>query len=110
MSAPASTGGTFDVGLVEGLDEPVRRYFQHALAPRAPLAPGMRVEMAWRVDVSLWMPFRDAGRETGAACAGAFTSGPLGLRVLRVVDQFADRRGRMDIRLRPGLKPASRNR
>ncbi len=104
MSTPVPAAGAFDPGSLTGLDEPVRRYFEHALAPGAPLAPGTRLEMTGRIDVGVWMPFRGRWEGDGRSFRWMVTSGPLGLRVLRVLDQFQDRHGSMDIRLRPGLK------
>jgi hypothetical protein len=104
MTAPDAAAGAFDPGCLKGLDQPVRRYFEHALAPGAPLARGMQLDMTGRIDVGLWMPFQGRWEGDGRSFRWSVTSGPFGLRVLRVVDRFEDRHGSMDIRLRPGLK------
>lgn len=96
--------GAFDSGTLDGLDEPVRRYFTHALAPGTPLTPGMRLEMTGRINVGVWLPFRARWEGDGRSFRWSARSGPLGLPVLRVLDQFADGQGGMDIRLRPRIK------
>src|SRR3712207_6769572 len=86
------------------IDEPVRRYFAHALAPGAPLTRGMRLRMTGRIDVGVWMPFRAAWEGDGRSFRWSATAGPLGLPLLRVVDAFGGGTGSMDIRLRPGVR------
>ena len=104
MTAPGAAAGAFEPGCLKALDEPVRRYFTHALAPGAPLARGMQLEMTGRIDVGFWMPFRGRWEGDGRSFRWSVTSGPLGVPVLRVLDRFQDRHGSMDIRLRPGLR------
>jgi hypothetical protein len=104
MTTPVPADRTFDAAMLDGLDEPVRRYFEHALTPGAPLGRGMRLEMSGRIDVGFWMPFRGWWEGDGRFFRWRVTSGPFGLPVLRVLDEFEDRHGSMDIRLRPGLK------
>lgn len=43
---------------IAGLDEPVRRYFTHAIAPEAPLARGLSLTMTGKVKADLWLTFR----------------------------------------------------
>jgi hypothetical protein len=94
----------FDPGLLGGLDEPVRRYFAHALASGATVVPAMRLAMAGRIKVGLWMPFVAEWEGDGRYFRWSATAGPFGLPVLRVLDQFEDGSGSMDVRLRPGIK------
>jgi hypothetical protein len=82
----------FGPELVAGLDEPVRRYFIHAIADGAPLG-GVRMTMRGRIKAGAWLPFTaeeecDARSFEWRARVGL---GPLTL--LRVVDRFADGAG-----------------
>lgn len=47
----------FDASALSSCDEPVRRYFTHAIADEAPLEPRMRLQMTGRIKVGLWLPF-----------------------------------------------------
>ena len=48
----------FGPDLLAGADEPVRRYFTHAIGVGAPLSRGVRLEIAGRIKAALWLPFR----------------------------------------------------
>lgn len=39
------------------LDEPVRRYFTHAIGEGAPLTAAVRLTMHGRIKVGIWLPF-----------------------------------------------------
>jgi hypothetical protein len=43
--------------MLAGLDEPVRRYFSHAISEGAALSNGIRMPMSGRIKVGLWLPF-----------------------------------------------------
>jgi len=95
VSPPVATR-RFDVGMLAGLPEPVRRYFAHAIADGAPLASGARLTMRGQIRLGAWMPFRavqesraDAFRWRARVAAGLFG----------VTDRFAAGRGVMDVRL-----------
>jgi hypothetical protein len=45
-------------GDLDGLDEPVRRYFSHALGPGAEVGDRVRLAMRGRIKVGVWLPFR----------------------------------------------------
>jgi uncharacterized protein DUF6544 len=78
------------------LDEPVRRYFEHALPAGPPPAPGTRLTMRGRIRVGLWLPFTATWEGDGRSFAWrARVAGGL----LRVVDRFAGGAGAMDGRL-----------
>lgn len=58
LALPGAPGGFTDAEL-DGLPEPVRRYFRTAMAPGAPLAQAARVEMRGRLRFgNRWIPFR----------------------------------------------------
>ena len=58
LRVQADTGG-FDTADVEQCDEPVRRYFQAAIAPRTPLARAARLRMRGSIKLANhWVPFR----------------------------------------------------
>ena len=57
LSLP-SAPGAFSDGELDGLPEPVRRYFRAAIAPSAPLAASARLRMRGRIKLGLWLPFR----------------------------------------------------
>lgn len=95
-----STGhpGRFDPQSLQGLDEPVRRYLSHALMPGAVLAPRVRLWMSGSIKVGVWLAFRAVWEGDGRALRWKAAVGP-GRGPLRVLDQFADAAGSMDIRL-----------
>src|SRR4051795_640151 len=88
----------FDAELVAGLDEPVRRYFTHAIAHRAPLT-GVHFAMSGRIKAGVWLPFSAEEKCDGRSfewrarvCVGPLT-------LLRVVDRFAGGEGSTEGRL-----------
>jgi hypothetical protein len=87
---------TFSPDLVDGLDEPVRRYFLHAIPEGAPLPASIRFTMAGRIRIGpLWLPFtaqQELGREGFEWRARV---GP----VLRVRDRYGDGAGLTEGRL-----------
>jgi hypothetical protein len=90
----------FDVGLLDGLDEPVHRYFRHALADGARLSRGVRLALAGHIRVGAWLRFRSVWEGDGRSFSWDATSGPGPLPLLHVHDRFSDGVGSMDIRLR----------
>lgn len=98
-STPVSHTRRFDPHSLADLDEPVRRYFTHALLPGAPLARGMRLWMAGRIKVRRWLAFRALWEGDGRSLTWKAAAGPGGRGLLRVVDRFADGAGSMDVRL-----------
>src|SRR3712207_281009 len=83
-----------------GLDEPVRRYFLHALAEGAPLAPAVRLELSGRIKVGIWLRFTSVGEGDGRSFSWRAAAGPGPVPLLRVHDWYRDGTGSMDIRLR----------
>jgi len=94
----------FHPALVDRLDDPVRRYFTHALREGAPLWPGVRLELSGRIKVGVWLRFASVWQGDGRSFSWRATAGPGPLRLLRVHDQFRDGVGFMDIRLSPPLR------
>ncbi len=52
------TVGVFSAPEIDGLPEPVRRYFRAAIAIGTPLATSARFRMRGHIKVSRWLPFR----------------------------------------------------
>jgi hypothetical protein len=100
MSAAAVRG--FDPEALGPLNEPVRRYFTHALAPGAPTDGRVRLAMRGRIDVGVWLRFAASWEGDARSFTWRAAAGPLGL--LRVVDRFADGAGSMEVRVRPGIR------
>jgi hypothetical protein len=101
---PSGTRGRFDAAALGDLDEPVRRYFVHALADGAPLARGARLRLRGHIRVGAWLRFDSVWEGDGRSFSWQATCGPRRLALLRVHDQFADGVGFMDIRLRMPLR------
>jgi hypothetical protein len=101
---PRDTSGRFDVAVLAGLDEPVRRYFIHALTEGAPLARGARLWLGGTIKVGVWLRFASVWEGDARGFCWRATCGLGRLRPLRVHDQFADGVGFMDIRLRLPLR------
>lgn len=98
-AATALPAARFDAALLAGLDEPVRRYFTHAIPDGAPLPAGVRVAMRGRIKLGIWLPFTAVQDSFADAFSwrARVAVGPLTL--FRVSDAFADGSGRVDARL-----------
>lgn len=90
---------SFDPGQLATLDEPVRRFFAHAIAPGAGLAPAVTLSMRGRVKADLWLPFHAEEEIDGRSFEwrGRVGFGPL--TVLRIEDRFARGAGSSEGRL-----------
>jgi hypothetical protein len=86
----------FSAGLTDGLEEPVRRYFLHAISDGAALSSGVRMVMSGRIKVGLWLPFTAEQTVDGRSFAWRAS---VGRGLLRVVDQYAGAVGRTEGRL-----------
>lgn len=82
-----------------GLDEPVRRFFSHAITSGATVPGEIAMRMHGRIRVGAWLPFtaEQANRRDAFAWRARVGAGPLTL--LRVTDRYADGRGSTDGRL-----------
>lgn len=103
-ATPRNASRHFDAAVLAGLDEPVRRYFTHALTDGAPLARGARLQLGGTIKVGVWLRFDSVWEGDGRCFSWRAICGPGPLRPLRVHDMFADGAGFMDIRLRPPLR------
>ena len=103
-TGPSTTSGRFDAAAHVDLDEPVRRYFTHALGDGVPLSRGVRLRLRGHIKVGAWLRFDSIWEGDARSFSWRATCGPGPLRPLRVHDLFADRIGFMDIRLRPPLR------
>jgi uncharacterized protein DUF6920 len=82
-----------------GLDEPVRRYFSHAISDGAALPNGVRMTMSGRIKVGLWLPFTAEQAVDGRSFAWRARVGRRPLTPLRVTDRYADAAGSTEGRL-----------
>ena len=94
MSEPDSR---FDASRIAHLDEPVRRYFTHALGPEARLRSAVRLRMEGRIKVGTWLPFDATWRGDGRSFEWRARAG--WLRPLHVVDRYESGQASMDVRL-----------
>jgi hypothetical protein len=87
-----------------GLDEPVRRYFSHAITDGALLPDGIRMTMRGRIKVGVWLPFTAVQTVDGRSFVWRAQVGRWPLHPLRVTDGYADAIGRTEGRLLGHLK------
>jgi hypothetical protein len=85
------------------LDEPVRRYLEHAIGGEPEPARRVRLRVRGRIKVGVWLRFDSEWEGDAVSFSWGARAGPGRLRVLDVHDQFADRRGSMRVAVR-GLK------
>jgi hypothetical protein len=98
---PARTDPTprFTSGMLADLDEPVRRYFIHAISDGAALPSGVRMAMSGRIKVGFWLPFTAEQTVDGRSFMWRARVGRGKLTPLRVVDGYADAAGSTEGRL-----------
>jgi hypothetical protein len=89
----------FSSDLLAGLDEPVGRYFSHAISEGAPLSYGVRMAMRGRIKVGLWLPFTAEQTVDGRSFTWRARVGRGPLTPLRVVDRYAEAVGSTEGRL-----------
>ena len=85
------------------IDEPVRRYFEHALGRKAEPGRRVRLGLRGRIKVGVWLRFDSVWEGDARSFSWRARAGPGPLRFLDVHDQFADGRGSMRVAMR-GLK------
>jgi hypothetical protein len=79
----------FDRASLAGVDEPVRRYFAHAIDAGAPLTPAVRLRMRGRIKADLWLPFTAEQQLDGRSFSWRARVGLGPLTLLRVEDGYA---------------------
>jgi hypothetical protein len=90
----------FQSASVNALDEPVRRYFTHAIRDDAPLAAGIRLTMAGRIKVGpVWLGFTAQQAFEGHGFAWRARAGWGPFKPLLVVDQYRAGAGSIDGRI-----------
>jgi hypothetical protein len=90
---------SFDPSLLAGVDEPVRRYFAHAIAAGAPLARAVRLQMSGRVKADLWLPFRAEEKVDGRSFSWRARVGLGPLTVVEIADGYSHGVGSSEGRL-----------
>lgn len=84
----------FQPDLLAGADEPVRRWFAHAIREGAPLDARVEVGMRGRIKAGAWLPFTATETVDARSFEWRARAGPL-----RVVDRYADGSGATEGRL-----------
>jgi hypothetical protein len=97
-TTPAPTR-RFSSDTLADLDEPVRRYFSHAISDGAALSNGVRMAMSGRIKVGLWLPFTAEQTVDGRSFTWRARVGRGRLTPLRVTDRYADAAGSTEGRL-----------
>jgi hypothetical protein len=85
--------------MLAGLDEPVQRYFSHAISDGAALPNGLRIAMSGQIKVGLWLPFTAEQTVDGRSFEWRARVGWGPLTPLRVTDRYADAAGSTEGRL-----------
>ena len=99
MTTIAVPARRFTSDMVAGLDEPVRRYFSHAISEGAAPVNGVRMAMSGRIKVGLWLPFTAEQTVDGRSFEWRARVGRGSLTPLRVTDRYADAAGSTEGRL-----------
>jgi hypothetical protein len=100
-SAPAP--GVFSPAEVDGLPEPVRRYFGATVGPGVPLAQAARLRMRGRIRIGRWLPF--TARQVLAPRSGFVWAARAG-GIITGYDRYVDGAGESDWRI-AGLVPVA---
>jgi hypothetical protein len=82
------------------LDEPIRRYFEHAIGHEAQPGRSVGLRLRGRIKVGMWLRFDSMWEGDARSFSWRARAGPGPIRVLDVHDQFADGRGSMRVALR----------
>ncbi len=90
MTTTSDLTRRFSSDTLAGLDEPVRRYFGHAIRDGAAIPNGVRMAMGGRIKVGFWLPFTAEQTVDGRSFTWRARVGLGPLTPLRVTDQYAD--------------------
>ena len=90
MTTTADPTRHFTTDMLAGLDEPVRRYFTHAIRDGSPLPNGVRMAMSGRIKVGFWLPFTAEQTVDGRSFTWRARVGRGWLTPLRVNDRYGD--------------------
>ena len=101
--AVAPSPGVFAPAELDGLPDPVRRYFGAAVGPGTPLAQAARLRMRGRIRIGRWLPF--TARQVLAPRTGFVWAARAG-GIIIGYDRYVDGAGESDWRL-AGLVPVA---
>jgi hypothetical protein len=82
-----------------GVDEPVRRYFAHALNGEAARGRGTRLSMNGKIRVGRWLDFTSEWESDGRSFAWRARAGLGRFRPLHVLDEYSAGTAQMSVRL-----------
>jgi hypothetical protein len=99
MTTRSDAARHFTANMLAGADEPVRRYFAHAIREGAPLNHGVSMAMRGRIKVGVWLPFTAQQTVDGRSFTWRARVGRGRLTPLEVTDRYADAVGRTEGRL-----------
>ena len=97
--SPGQHAQRFDSALVAGLDEPIRRYLIHAVAPGAVLTERVRLTMHGRIKVGRWMEFDAEQHFDGHEFEWRARAGWRRFKPMHVIDNYANGAGGTEGRL-----------
>lgn len=80
----------FEATSLTGLDEPVRRYFEHAITRNATLRSRVRLSMDGRIKIGSWLPFTATQTLSGNSLRWVARVGWRALAPLTVEDNYRD--------------------
>jgi hypothetical protein len=95
----AERAARFEPSLLSELDEPVQRFFNHAIGDGAALTRGVRLAMSGRIKVGVWLPFTAEMTVDGRSFAWRARVGWGPIAPLRVLDRYAEGAGATEGRL-----------
>src|SRR5687767_6429804 len=95
MTTAIDPAPRFDSDMLAGLDEPVRRYFSHAIRDGAALPHGVCMAMSGRIKVGVWLPFTAEQTVDGRSFTWKARVGPGRFTPLIVTDAAGSTEGRL---------------